>query len=1106
MKVPCKNIPTYIADTDSWTTTSFENQKEFGDFLFNTCFKEPGEYNLDEHTLKWNDAGNTFTNTGVYTNYARNTPEYNKFWDDEELKCRLGVIWKSGKNTWYLTRDYYFLLNYCPILNKEKGNTESFMSIRDVQLHMMLYEKIAECYHLHSCVLKKRQMAYEQPHSSLILGKDGWITMGEVQEGDEIRNPDGNLCKVIDKVNNGIKDIYKITLDDGFEIECGENHLWSVNINGNKIPTVITLKKMIELGLYNFYNGRKEYRYRIKNIDKIKYDKKHLPIDPYVLGVLIGDGSISNKQIGFTSYDEDLANKVFRNLGSDYTFGYCATKEGITIKYNIIYKDRFNIEKTKDYINNKYGCNPLIRELDNLNLLGTTSRNKFIPDIYKYASIEDRIALLQGLMDTDGYINNKGHDIHFTTTSKQLANDIWILIKELGLNSTISIKNNEYGEFYRVRIHGEINFEIFSIFRKKKRLELRNQSSRRSFKSTRRIINIEKLDKKEECSCIVVDNPNHLYITNGYTITHNSNCHAAKSLNFLWFENKKTIKWFASDEGYLDNVNGTWKMLDAYKNHINKNTDWVRVFKPGSYPEIQQKEEYLVRKGQWATRGNESTLVAKSLKKDVTTGVGGAAFYVFHEEGGVAPKADITLQYLNPALESGVGNKTGSFHIGGSVGDLDDCKPLKDFLLRPKIYEMFSVPTKWYDETGRIMECGLFIPTQYGMPQAVDEYGNSQVEKALEILKGLEESWKELPPEQYVLKRSQNPKTIKEAFAYRKVSFFNVQRLERRQKDIELLRERNHFDEKKGLLFLDNENKVRLKLLSEFKENDCPVEMVYPVKPTIVDKRGVVTIYEDPINEPGLYYAGVDSVEVAKTDTSDSLFSIYIYKRGTKKVKILLNGTKQIEYDRGKIVASYVGRFNNPDDTNEQGLMLLRLYNALAACERNKPNFINYCRRKGYGYLIARKSQLPFDKELDATGTKNDEFGIWSDSAGKLLNIMKNSAYEYLDSEIDTIHQHTTDDTIGKVIKTIRGYSLVDDYWLLEELKQWNEEDNFDRFIAFSLAIIIGLSRELDYEKTLTEVEEDPDPKPIIHKPKSMFNNIRSSQNNLLNFRNGKKR
>ena len=745
MKVPCKNIPTYIADTDSWTTTSFENQKEFGDFLFNTCFKEPGEYDLDSSTLKWNDAANFFTNTGAYTHYARNTPEYNKFWDDEELKCRVGVIWKSGKNTWYLTRDYYFLLNYCPILNKEKGNTESFMSIRDVQLHMMLYEKIAECYHLHSCVLKKRQMAY-------------------------------------------------------------------------------------------------------------------------------------------------------------------------------------------------------------------------------------------------------------------------------------------------------------------------------------------------------------------------SNCHAAKSLNFLWFENKKTIKWFASDESYLDNVNGTWKMLDAYKNHINKYTDWVRVFKPGSYPEIQQKEEYLVRKGQWATRGNESTLVAKSLKKDVTTGVGGASFFVFHEEGGIAPKADITLQYLNPALESGVGNKTGSFHIGGSVGDLDDCKPLKDFLLKPKTYEMFSVPTKWYDETGRIMKCGLFIPTQYGMPQAVDEYGNSQVEKALEILKGLEESWKELPPEQYVLKRSQNPKTIKEAFAYRKVSFFNVQRLERRQKDLELLKERNNIDEKKGLLFIDNEGKIKLKHLSEFTEMTRPTEMIYPVDPKLTDKRGVVTIYEDPINEAGLYYAGVDSVEVAKTETSDSLFAIYIYKRGIKKVKILVNGTKQIEYDRGKIVASYVGRFDNPDDTNEQGLMLLRMYNALAACERNKPNFINYCRRKGYSYLIARKSQLPFDKDLDATGSKNDEFGIWSDSAGKLLEIMKRSTYEYIDSEIDTIHEHTKDDTVGKVVKTIRGYSLIDDHWLLEELKMWNDEDNFDRFIAFSLAIIIGLSRELDYEKTITEIDPDPDPKPIIHKPKSMFNNIRSSQNNLLNFRNGKKR
>ena len=164
MFIPCKNIPTYTYETNTWSTTSFENQKEFGDFLFSTCFKEPGEYLLDESTKDFDKEGRTFTENGRYTEYSFGTAEYNDYWDTEKLKCRLGVIWKHKEKTWYLTRDYYFLLNFCPILNKEKGSTETFMSIRDVQLHMMLYEKIAECYHLHSCVLKRRQMAYSNCH------------------------------------------------------------------------------------------------------------------------------------------------------------------------------------------------------------------------------------------------------------------------------------------------------------------------------------------------------------------------------------------------------------------------------------------------------------------------------------------------------------------------------------------------------------------------------------------------------------------------------------------------------------------------------------------------------------------------------------------------------------------------------------------------------------------------------------------------------------------------------------------------------------------------------------------------------------------------------
>lgn len=713
MKIPIKNIPTFDANKNEWSTTSFKTQKEFADFLLKDCFKEPGEYGFDKTTKKWNELAQIFDKEKAYTQLPEGSSDYWKFWDSEELKSRLGIIWKSGNKTWYLTRDYYFLLNFCPIINKEKHNEESFTSIRDVQYHMMLYEKIGECLHLHTPILKKRQMLF-------------------------------------------------------------------------------------------------------------------------------------------------------------------------------------------------------------------------------------------------------------------------------------------------------------------------------------------------------------------------SYCHVAKATNFIWFENKKTVKILASDEAYIDDVNGSWKIFNGYKNHINQHTGWVRIFSPESYPAIQQKEKIKIA-GKWVTEGNESTMVAKTLKRDVTTAVGGPGYWIWHEEGGIAPKADSTLQYLAPALESG-NEKSGSFCIGGSVGDLEACKPLREFLLKPERYGMFGVPTKWFDETGQVKVCGLFIPTQYGMPQACDEFGNTLVEEALELLKQQEEEWKLLPPEQYILRKSQNPKTIKEAFAWRKQAYFNVQRIERRQEELKLQLQNGIVKQKQGLLEEDKEGNIKLKLLSDFEEFNRPQEIGYPVNEKLQDKRGCVTIWEDPDREtPNLYYAGVDPIGLQDNYTSPSVFSMHIYKRGYTEIDQTTGNKKTV---RGRIVATYRGRFKSVEDTNEQGLLLLRLYKAKAACERNKDNFINYCRRKGYSTLIAMKKDLPFDKDIDMAGTKNDEYGIYKGADGALERILKKNAYDYLEIEIDTIHKKEKDsEDLGEIVKTIRGYQLVNDYWMLEEYKLYNDEDNFDSFISSSLAISYGTAAELTYEKKVYKESEVVKPK-----------------------------
>lgn len=594
-----------------------------------------------------------------------------------------------------------------------------------------------------------------------------------------------------------------------------------------------------------------------------------------------------------------------------------------------------------------------------------------------------------------------------------------------------------------------------------------------------------------------------------------SNCHVGKTLNWMVFENEKRIKWFASDDGYLDNVQGSWSLLDSFKNHINKYTGWSKTYQ-GEYPEIVQKEKVAYSAGKWEWEGNMSSVRARTLKRDATTGVGGQVWWVWYEEGGIAPTADITLQFMESALVSGA-TRVASFCLGGSVGDLQACKPLKKFLEHPERYGFLGVPTKWVDDTGVEKVRGLFIPVQYSLPEATDEHGNSLVDLALQIIekskkvgwkagemKGNvrvdkdEEAWEKMEHEEYAIKMSQNPTTIKEAFDYRTISEFNGQRVQRRQAQINLLKESHNLVIKQGLLQLDKFQKIYLKQVHEFTENK-PFEMGYPVNPEQKDKRGLVNIIEDYI-EGCEYFAGVDSIDAELTLTSHSLFSIHIYRRSYTKFDKTTGKTKQV---RGKIVADWTGRFDSTEETNEHGMLLLKMYKAKAACERNKPNFINYCRRNGISHLIALTKDLPFDKDIDVTGRENGQYGVWRDSAGKVLGELIKTGKDYLNSEMDVIYLDAKEgEDIGKVKQIIRGYDQIDLFWTLEELGKYNFDDNFDRVDSFLYAIHYGTAEELSFTNRVITVESEKRKdfdKPKLIKIKNLLGSSRKGRN-MLNY------
>jgi len=168
-------IPTY--EKGVWTTTEFENDLDFREYL-ELIFKEPGLYNFDETALLFNEQARVFNDEGFYCNKPFRSKDFTAYWEDQKNKCRQGVIYKSGSQQWYLTRDYYMWLNFLPIFDKEEKKY-GFAKVRDAQYHMALYEILAELNNQHSAILKKRQIASSYFHMAKVINQY-WFEEGSI--------------------------------------------------------------------------------------------------------------------------------------------------------------------------------------------------------------------------------------------------------------------------------------------------------------------------------------------------------------------------------------------------------------------------------------------------------------------------------------------------------------------------------------------------------------------------------------------------------------------------------------------------------------------------------------------------------------------------------------------------------------------------------------------------------------------------------------------------------------------------------------------------------------------------------------------------------------
>ena len=513
--------------------------------------------------------------------------------------------------------------------------------------------------------------------------------------------------------------------------------------------------------------------------------------------------------------------------------------------------------------------------------------------------------------------------------------------------------------------------------------------------------------------------------------------HMGKLINTYWFEEGATLKIGASLKDYI-NDKGSWKFLDEYKTFLNEHTAWYRPSNPEKVLLWQQQIEVKVGNRK-TSRGLKSKIQGASFEKNATTGVGGPCSYFFHEEAGIAPKMMQTYEYLRPAMSSGMVT-TGMFIAAGSVGDLEQCNPLKDMILNPVANDIYAVETNLMDADGTTAMAGLFIPEQWSMPPYIDAYGNSEIEEAIVAIDLERSRWKnELGAEQFQLRISQKPKNIAEAFAYRKASVFPQGILAKQLKKIE---EKEYPYE---LIELEKEQdgivakRTRKLPISEF-----------PVNKKQTDKTGSIVVWERPAAKRpafGAYYASIDPVSEGKTTTSDSLCSIYVYKNATEVTRTIASGEVEQFIEKDKIVAAWCGRFDDINKTHEKLELIIEWYNAWTIVENNISLFIQHMiARKKQRYLVP-KQQILFLKDLGSNRTVYQEYG-WKNTGTLFKSHLISYAIEFIREAID----EELDDE-GNVMSQTLGVERIPDPMLIKEMLAYYPGLNVDRLVTFGALI-----------------------------------------------------
>ena len=326
-----------------------------------------------------------------------------------------------------------------------------------------------------------------QPYYTRIITPYGYKRIKDLKVGDSVCGTNGTVQTIEGVYDKGIREIYNVVFSDGRVVECCAEHLWTV-FNSKGVKKTLPLKEIIKKGIFNTNKyGDKIYNFYTPKT-KVFFNEQKVDLDPYLIGVLLGDGSLTG------SGDIEIS----LGLNKEHIIDKLILPKGLYLKIKWVQsKNYFRIK-----IKGKTDGGKTIKELlFNIGLLKSKSFDKFIPSIYMFNSFENRIKLIQGLLDTGGHLNKRGL-YEFSSVSLTMTKNFLDLMRSVG--RTVR---------YYKQIRNNNSYSNNPIYR---------VSELKGYKYGDKIVDVVKQDIEVPTMCIKVSNDDSLYLNSNYIVTHNT--------------------------------------------------------------------------------------------------------------------------------------------------------------------------------------------------------------------------------------------------------------------------------------------------------------------------------------------------------------------------------------------------------------------------------------------------------------------------------------------------------------------------------------------------------------------------------------------------------